>query len=109
MPNIYYNPEHFGLEIVAEIGEEHFYDFDILAVWKDKEGNLYYGDSSGCSCPSPFEEYDGVESLYRIEKSNFDEFERKINEYGCSEYADRNGAPSLDRKRKFIEKVKSLL
>lgn len=56
--NIYYNPEAFGLSVVAEIeyssGE---YEFDTRVVWKDKAGKLWTARDSGCSCPTPFEDY----------------------------------------------------
>ena len=32
------------------------YDFDIIAFWADKDGIVYYGTDSGCSCPCPFED-----------------------------------------------------
>lgn len=56
--NIYYDPEKFGLEQVAEIDfSDGYYQFDYLVVWKDKDDRLYYAEDSGCSCPSPFETF----------------------------------------------------
>ena len=63
-PDPYYNPEHFGLELVGSIewdGES--YEFNMTAVWKAKRGEYYIGDDSGCSCPSPFENVTKLEEL----------------------------------------------
>jgi len=57
-------PEKLGLEIVGEAGDEDAsYSFDMFVVWKDAAGKLYYGSDSGCSCPSPFEDYREVSDL----------------------------------------------
>jgi hypothetical protein len=59
MSNPYYDPEEFGLRKVAEVElSEPCYSFDTLAVWADDAG-LYLGTDSGCSCPTPFENYSG--------------------------------------------------
>lgn len=56
MNNVYYAPEKFGLTTVGELDySSGSYEFDLTAVWVDDQKNLYYGDDSGCSCPSPFE------------------------------------------------------
>ena len=40
------------------------YEFNSYLVLKDKESGLFYGaGSSGCSCPTPFEEYQTLSSL----------------------------------------------
>lgn len=44
-----------------------FYSFDIVALFWDKEGRCYYvGNTSGCSCPSPWDDsgYGGTTELY---------------------------------------------
>jgi hypothetical protein len=53
--DVYYNPEHFGLEIVGTAEYGGGYDYDTFAVFKDAEGKFYYGEDQGCSCSSPFE------------------------------------------------------
>lgn len=63
MENVYNNPEHYNLVLLGEVElSEPDYSFDILAVWKGEEG-FYLGTDSGCSCPSPFENYGGMEDL----------------------------------------------
>lgn len=66
--NIYYSPGHYGLQIVVEHeNDPHSYGFDLYVVWQHKEtGNLYFANDSGCSCPSPFEQYGGIEELEEI-------------------------------------------
>lgn len=72
MKNVYYNPEEFGLETVGEFEiEASFYSFDIFAVWRDpKSGKFYTATDSGCSCPTPFEDYDSIESLTAHENAH---------------------------------------
>lgn len=61
--NPYYEPEALGLTKVAELDlEEPCYSFNILAVWHDEHG-FYLGTDSGCSCPVPFELYNGRDSM----------------------------------------------
>jgi hypothetical protein len=62
---LYYSPGKYGLELVAE--EEYSsgsYEFDIRAVWRDTEtGKLLTARDSGCSCPTPFEDYTSKDDL----------------------------------------------
>lgn len=63
-PDVYYNPEKFNLEIVIVLDEEYLsYEFNMFVVWKDTNGGLYYATDSGCSCPSPFEDYTSLADL----------------------------------------------
>lgn len=63
-PDVYSQPEHFGLSIVGDIQwDEPCYSYNLTVVWKDDSGNLYYDDDSGCSCPSPFERRLTLESI----------------------------------------------
>ena len=63
-PDVYYQPEHFGLTVVGSVqwGEPD-YDFHITAVWFDADKHFFVASDSGCSCPSPFEDFETVESL----------------------------------------------
>lgn len=63
MSNVYYDPEEFGLTLLGETDlAEPDYSFDLLAVWKGEKG-YYLATDSGCSCPTPFENYDGISDL----------------------------------------------
>ena len=79
--NIYYNPEEFGLEVVKNIDTGGGYDFDMFVIWKDKKNNLYYGQDSGCSCPTPFEDFEGIPSLIKITKRGFRSFESELKSH----------------------------
>jgi hypothetical protein len=58
MPDIYYAPEKHGLKTIGEIDwSDGCYQFDYTVVWQRlADGQLLYGEDSGCSCPSPFED-----------------------------------------------------
>ncbi len=65
--NIYDSPENYGLKVFAEVSNPALdYEFSILVVWQDKDGNLFYAEDSGCSCPSPFEDVFEIEALNTI-------------------------------------------
>ena len=61
---LYHSPEQAGLTIVGEVHwHDEPYEFDMTVVWVDAQGNLYYADDSGCSCPGWFEDYHKVADL----------------------------------------------
>lgn len=64
-PDIYYNPEKFGLKTVAEIEwSDESYQFDTTCVWVHPETGRWFVESdSGCSCPSPFEDFTDLGKL----------------------------------------------
>lgn len=69
IPDVYYNSSDFGLDLVGEVEwSEEDYSFDLTAVWKDSTGQLYFGSDSGCSCPSPFEEFTKIEDLTKASR-----------------------------------------
>lgn len=63
--DVYYQPGEFDLRPVGEIDySSGSYEFDIRMVWQHvPTGTLYTMRDSGCSCPSPFEDYVSLESL----------------------------------------------
>ena len=95
--NPYYNPESLGLEIVAQLNPYLSYEFDMVVVWKEiKSGDLYWAADTGCSCPTPFEDYTSIETL---NKFNYDDIKQGVKErYGASEA----------EKRDFLRKVRDL-
>jgi hypothetical protein len=64
-PDVYHSPEVFGLTPVGEVEwYEPDYSFDFAVVWYHAEsGKFYWGSDSGCSCPSPFEDYTSLDKL----------------------------------------------
>lgn len=70
--NPYYDPEACGLKMVDsfELRDES-YEFDLVAVWKDEHNQLYWAMDSGCSCPTPFENFHSIESLDKLNNWNY--------------------------------------
>jgi hypothetical protein len=65
--NLYYSPEKFGLQIVADIEwDDESYEFNQTVIWKDAEGQLYIASDSGCSCPLPFEYARTIDDLTKV-------------------------------------------
>jgi hypothetical protein len=85
MSNIYYSPENYGLEIVATLNGDLGYEFDMLVVWKTKTGRkkLYWAQDSGCSCPSPFEDYPNIDALNVLTRKTFGELEKATKAVSC--------------------------
>lgn len=62
--SISYRPEDYGLRTLGAVEwSEPSYSFDTTEVWIDGEGKLYWASDSGCSCPSPFENYHELSQL----------------------------------------------
>ena len=59
MSNVYYDPAEFGLVIVDVLDEGGLsYEYNTLIVLKHTAtGRVFYAQDSGCSCPTPFENY----------------------------------------------------
>ena len=75
--NIYCDPEKFGLTILCMMDTGASYEFDMLVVWQDRDGNVYYAEDSGCSCPAPFSGH-GLDSLIKITEHDFLAFENHV-------------------------------
>jgi hypothetical protein len=102
MDNVYYSPEKFGLQEVMEINYcDAPYEFDFRVIWKDKHGTLWTAKDSGCSCPAPFEDYNGLDDLERVHlpyiKSELDE----SGGYGRVSF-------TPDEKKAILDKIKWL-
>lgn len=80
--DVYYQPEEFDLCLVTDLeldGES--YQFHMIAVWRHyPSGKLYWGVDSGCSCPSPFEDYTELEKLDILTKSDWRTIEKLVKE-----------------------------
>jgi hypothetical protein len=88
--NPYYSPKDFDLEIVAELElTEPDYSFDTVVVWRHTPtGRLYWAWDSGCSCPTPFEDYTSLDKLNVLSSDNYDELKRTVaNSYSAGERA----------------------
>jgi hypothetical protein len=67
--NPYFHPEALGLIPIAEIDySSGYYEFDIRMVWYHADTETFYtARDSGCSCPSPFEDYCSLDRLERLD------------------------------------------
>jgi hypothetical protein len=102
---MYYNPDHYGLEIAAQIDfSTGIYCFDYRIIWKElKPGRFFTARDSGCSCPSPFENYHKVEDL---QVANFQELieEARTEQKDCRRAKWYDG----DNITEYVEKLRYL-
>jgi len=92
------------------------YEFNSYIVLKDKESGLFYGaGSSGCSCPTPFEEYQTLSSLTPLRdldhlkaelRGQFSDVLRMPDpDDDCDSYASRRG-PMKDVINKCLDEAR---
>lgn len=79
--NIYYHPEKFSLEPVAELETGRSYEFETTVVWKRDDGKFFWAQDSGCSCPTPFEGMGFGSDVESLNLNTFDEFKKQVNEF----------------------------
>lgn len=78
-PDVYYQPERFGLTPVAEIDySSGMYEFHLRIVWRHSSGLLLTARDAGCSCPSPFED---LTSLEQVDIFDYDEIEAEVAQH----------------------------
>lgn len=87
--DVYYAPNKHGLISIGEVEwayESH--SFDLTAVWYHEEtGQFYWGNDSGCSCPSPFQDITDKSELnsgsaFQVAEALHDRLkERRTEEY----------------------------
>ena len=104
MSNIYYNPEKCGLEIVEVLDQNDLsYEFNTLLIVRATDNRVYYAHSSGCSCPTPFEEYYYASAddndLNEVTHETLDDFINVVNNFPVS----------IDERKDAIRKVEALL
>lgn len=70
MDHLYDEPERYGFETIGEIDwGVNSYNFDLTVAWIETEtGRIFVASDSGCSCPRPFEDIEGIEDLTEITK-----------------------------------------
>ena len=102
MTNPYYSPEKVGLTVIGELDDADSYEFNTIVAWTDGK-NIYWAHDSGCSCPTPFEEYEVTlsdkSSLEQLKESNLQSFISEVMELKLS----------LAERRGFIDEVKKKL
>lgn len=99
--NPFYNPEKCGLTVIVSLETDEPWEFDTLLVVRDNAtGELFAAHDSGCSCPTPFEDFDGLDKFYPIDTEA--DFERLVRQYQGSYRTWRPG-DVLDAARKVRE------
>lgn len=78
--NPYYNPDQFDLDLFSLDEPGLSYEYNTLCFWATKDGRVFTAQDSGCSCPTPFEDYEG---------ENQKEVLQKLEQVGSVEQAER--------------------
>jgi hypothetical protein len=100
MGDIGYDPGSHGLRVVDSLDEPGMsYEFHTLCVWQHTSGKLYWAEDSGCSCPTPFENYQNVGDLNHLGAAGFDAFVRAVEAFPVN----------LTEQHDLIKKVRELL
>lgn len=88
-----YDSDTLGWETFeVEYGEPD-YSYDTLKFWKTKDGVVLMAHDSGCSCPSPFEAYEGkteAEIIQKLERVGSVKQAKAAYESGVSDYSKPN-------------------
>src|SRR5260221_9559959 len=107
--DVYHSPEKFGLTVVDEIElDNESYRFNIRMIWRHEDGTLYTARDSGCSCPSPFEDYTELEGLERIAtRQQVDEIIKEAHDSSASHEEKDSLAEKLDAAWKASRKRKA--
>ena len=85
--NVYYSPDKSGLSNIVTLDEPgRSYDYRTLIVVQDnKTGRVFYAEDSGCSCPTPFEDYIFISAddtnMDEVTQFNFGVFEESVNNF----------------------------
>lgn len=99
--NPYYNPKDCGLKLIATLDRsEGSYKFDYLCIW-EKDKAFYYAFDSGCSCPTPFENYHHLADFTYLGDINY--FEKEV--YG---WYRRHGNHSVTSKKDIKNLISKL-
>lgn len=66
-PDVYNQPEHYGLKTIGDIEWDHeSWQFNMTVILRGNDGQWYYAEDSGCSCPSPFENVTSMDDLTKV-------------------------------------------
>lgn len=83
--NIFYDPQAFGLTMVASADIAGSWRFDKFVIWSDGD-TLYWATDSGCSCPTPFEDYDRT----NLNTGSLNDILKAISSWGTDSYDGRS-------------------
>jgi hypothetical protein len=68
--NPHYSGDKLDLEVVTLDQPDLSYEYNTLIFVRPKgtKGQVYWAQDSGCSCPTPFEQYEGTTQAEVLEK-----------------------------------------
>lgn len=61
MINPYYSADKLKWDMLTFDEPDLFYEYNTLCFWNTGDG-VYWAQDSGCSCPTPFEAYEGEDA-----------------------------------------------
>ena len=109
--NPHYNPEKLNLEQL-QFDDNGGYDFDMLCFWATETGQIYSAKDAGCSCPTPFEDYEGIDQksvLQQLERiGSLEQAENIFDEWNTS-YDGSNKKVNEENKHYLTEWIKERL
>lgn len=106
--NVYYNPEKHGPIPVAEYEySDRNYVFDTRVIWRHQaSGALYMARDSGCSCPTPFEDYNGIDDLERFSP---EVIESEFREESAPKYPGHSPEVSPQQAGEWLDALRTIL
>jgi len=88
-----YQTANTGLTIIGTLYEPDLsYEFNQLQVWKHEASNtVFWAKDSGCSCPSPFENYyfdtdTNDTNCEVLTLENWNSFEQAVDNFPCKKH-----------------------
>lgn len=92
----YHDSDKLGWKQITFDQPDMSYEFNTLCFWRTDKGLVFTAQDSGCSCPSPFEDYNGdtaVEIEQKLERvGSFEQAQRTIDAWN----KDYNNKPYLN-------------
>lgn len=109
--NLYYHPEAFHLHTLGMLEEPDMsYSYNILAVFRHvMTGRVFYAQDSGCSCPTPFDDFRFDFTAPDIINTNLHEIRPEDDSFDDFEGRVRSFPASLDNQMKLLWQVKAIL
>lgn len=105
--NVYYNPQNHGLTPVAEYEySDGNYNFDTRVIWRHMDGKLYMARDSGCSCPTPFENFN---SLADLEPFSLEAIEAELREETALRWAGDRRNVSQQQAGEWLDALRVIL
>ena len=84
--NPYYSPKNLGLEMISFEEPGLSYEYNTAIFVRTQDGRVFMASDSGCSCPTPFESYEGEtqdEVTQKMERiGNFEDAWQQLRSFG---------------------------